>query len=217
METEVKLGFKDKESLFKFAESDVFRKLCKICDDITPVYLENSYLDTNSLTLNGRDGMVRVRHYSAIGIDEYEFTVKCGGKVSGGLHQRMEWNVKSDTGLFSISEFKNKASGEDPVSYLDEIFEGLTDDDLKVICCNSFCRTVFELNYYQSRIEACMDYGTIRGSDPQKTEEICELELELISGDINDLNKLADKIIKEADCHPLDATKYRRTLALAMG
>ena len=41
--------------------------------------------------------------------------------------------------------------------------------------------------------------------------------MRLISGDINDLNKLADKIIKEADCHPLDATKYRRTLALAMG
>ena len=218
METEVKLGFKDKESLYKFAESDAFRELKCNCDDVSPVLLENSYLDTSDLKVSGRGAMVRVRHYSGQGIDEYEFTVKCGGKIEDGLHQRCEWNVKSDSGIFSILDFKNNADGsKDPVSLLDEVFEGVTDEDLKVMCCNSFNRTIYELYYGSSKIEACFDSGIIRGADPLKTEDICELELELVVGDVSDLNKLSEIIIRVSDCHPLDNTKFRRTLAMAMG
>ena len=218
METEVKLSFKDKESLFKFAKSDMFRGLYVNSCDIEPLLLENSYLDTSDLTVSGRNAMVRVRHYSGGDKDEYEFTVKCGGNTAEGLHQRYEWNVKSDSGIFSINEFKLSAGGsDDPAELLDTVFEGLQDDDLKVMCCNSFNRTVYELNYGSSKIEACFDSGIIRGADPLKTEEICELELELIEGDVSDLNRLSEMYINEADCQPLDNTKFRRTLALAMG
>jgi len=218
METEVKLSFKDKESLFKFAKSEMFRQLCVNCGDVEPLLLENSYLDNSDMTVSGRSAMVRVRHYSGNVKDEYEFTVKCGGNSNEGLHQRYEWNVKSDSGIFSISEFKlNVKDSGDPSELLDKVFEGLQDDDLKVMCCNSFNRTAYELNYGSSKIEACFDSGIIRGADPLKTEEICELELELIEGDVSDLNRLSEMIIKEADCQPLDKTKFRRTLALAMG
>lgn len=218
METEVKLSFKDKESLFKFAKSDMFRGLCVNLRDVEPLLLENSYLDTTGMTISSRGAMVRVRHYSGEDLDEYEFTVKSGGNTSEGLHQRYEWNVKSDSGIFSISEFKLKSSGsDDPSELLDTVFEGISDEDLKVMCCNSFNRTVYELEISSSKIEACFDSGIIRGADPLKTEEICELELELIEGDVSDLNSLSEMFIKEADCHPLNNTKFKRTLALAMG
>ena len=218
METEVKLSFKDKESLFKFAESDLIRGLCVNSVDVKPCLLENSYLDTSGLTVSGRGGMVRVRHCSGEDVDEYEFTVKCGGNTTDGLHQRCEWNVKSDSGIFSISDFKLKSiASADPAELLDSLFDGIQDEDLAVMCCNSFNRTVYELCYGSSKIEACFDSGIIMGADPLKTEEICELELELVEGDVSDLNQLSEMFIKAADCQPLDNTKFRRTLALAMG
>ena len=88
METEAKLAFKDKESLYGSAGADFFRKLC--IDDSTPeaVLLENKYLDTADLNISGRGGMIRVRHYSCSSEDYFEFTVKYGGGVSGALHRR---------------------------------------------------------------------------------------------------------------------------------
>lgn len=217
METEVKLGFNDKESLFKVAKTDSFLKFCKN-PDVLPVLLENTYLDTEDLQITKRGGAVRIRHYSGNGEDSYEFTVKYGGGTSQGLHRRYEWNVKSDNDKFSIDNFKSGASGDkDPSDILNEVFSGLKDDDLKVVCFNSFYRTIYELSYGTSLIEACFDSGLIRNSDGTKTDEICELELEIAYGNIGDLEALTAILIKDADCEPLDKTKYSRTLNMALG
>ena len=217
METEVKLGFKDKESLFNVAKTDSFLKFCKD-PEVLPVLLENTYLDTEDLFITKRSGAVRIRHYSGNGEDSYEFTVKYGGGTSQGLHRRFEWNVKSDTDKFSIESFKRQASGDkDPSDLLNEVFEDLKDDYLKVVCFNSFYRTIYELSYGSSIIEACFDSGLIRNYDGTKTDEICELELEIVEGNIGDLEALTAILIKDADCAPLDKTKYSRTLNLALG
>ena len=207
METEVKLSFRDKDS---------FRKYCTDLDQ-APMLLENNYLDTKDRTVLSRSGSARVRHVSGGGKDFYEFTVKYGGGSSSGLHRRFEWNVRSDDDHFSINAFKEKASMEagDPVEYLDEVFKGLNDDDLIVLCFNSFNRTVYQLKYKNSTVEACVDSGISQISD--KTDEICELELELITGDEKDLMELKELIMNENECVPLDKSKFMRTLALAMG
>ena len=116
--------------------------------------------------------------------------------------------------LFDVLE---QVKEDDPSAYLDMVFEGLTDEDLMVICSNSFYRTVYDLSYGHSTIEACLDYGSIISSDGSRSEEICELELELKSGEVDDLKKLAGSIIALTGCVPFDATKYGRTLAMANG
>ena len=217
METEAKLAFKDKDSLYGLASSDLFSKFCDDVSKADPVLLENSYLDTGDLNISKRGGMIRVRHYSGSREDSFEFTVKYGGGVSGGLHRRYEWNAKSDDGDFSVERFKQLASyDEDPFEMLDEAFGSIKDEDLKVICSNSFTRTVYTLSYGASSIEACFDSGMIRSSDGSRTDEICELELELIKGTVKDLNDLADIIIQKTRCTPFEDTKYRRTLAMGM-
>lgn len=219
METEVKLGFKDKESLYKVALSEDFRKLCADNPGIhEPFLLENTYLDTEDLNITNRGGAIRIRRYSGTSEDYYEFTVKYGGGTSKGLHRRFEWNVKSNDGKFSIEAFKNACSASnDPYDLLNEVFKEITDDDLKVACFNAFNRTVYELSYNNSSIEACFDSGVIKNFDGSKTDEICELELELIKGDIADLDEVAAMITAGADCAPLDKTKYMRTLNMALG
>ena len=219
METEVKLGFKDKESLYKVALSDAFRKLCPDNTGIRePVLLENTYLDTDDLIITKRGGAIRIRHYKGSSEDSYEFTVKYGGGTSQGLHRRFEWNVKSVDGKFSIDSFRQAATnGNDPYDLLNEVFKSITDDDLKVACFNSFNRTIYELRYKTSTIEACFDSGLIKNSDGSRTDEICELEFEMIKGDIADLNEVTALLTEGVDCAPLDKTKYMRTLNMALG
>lgn len=218
METEAKLAFKDKDSLYGFSTADCFRKFCADTDEHSPVLLENSYLDTPDHVISGCGGMIRVRHYKGSNEDRFEFTVKYGGSVSGAVHQRYEWNVESSSGNFSVSEFKRLVPVEDDsADVLAQALDGIRDDDLKVICSNSFYRTVIRLAYGRSRIEACFDSGIIKSADGIRTDEICELELELTDGFEDDLRNITDLFIAQAGCVPFEDTKYRRTLAMGTG
>ena len=100
---------------------------------------------------------------------------------------------------------------------LSEAFGDIKDEELNPICSNSFNRTIYNLAFADSTIEACFDYGLITNSDGSKTDEICELELELKSGEPADIDQLAKIISGKTGCVPLDNTKYGRTLKLATG
>ena len=213
METEVKLSFKNIDSLMKVASSDLFSE-CGISSDPKTVTLENYYLDTPDMKILQRNGSVRKRIVK--GEESYiEGTVKYGGGSSSGIHKRYEWNARLN-GDFSIEEFKKGISADDdPVELLDEVFEGVGSSDLSPLCYNSFVRTVYKLDYFGTVIEACFDRGIIYNSDKSGSDEICELELEFISGNVNELMVLSERIKGEFDCLPLDKSKFQRTLELA--
>ena len=215
METEIKLGFKDKESMFAITEADCFSDFCLDTSKVSPVLLENTYLDTEDRKITSRGAMIRKRHYSGCGDDYYEFTVKYGGAVTDGLHQRYEWNVRSNTKNFRISEFKNLSSGsDDPDELLDKALDGVSDDELKELCSNYFYRTVYTFGFGDSIMEACFDCGKIENVSGDAVEPICELELELTSGDVVDLREMARFLIDETGCVPFDDSKYKRTIRL---
>ncbi|MEE5991095.1 MAG: CYTH domain-containing protein, partial [Lachnospiraceae bacterium] len=185
METELKLSFKNTESLMDVASSDLFSEISVISGPKT-MMLENYYLDTADMKILHRHGSVRKRIVK--GEESYiEGTVKYGGGSSSGLHRRFEWNVMLD-GDFSIEEFKKGAPSDgDPLELLDEVFENIESSDLKPLCFNSFQRKIYTLEYNGSHIEACFDSGVIYNSDKSASEDICELELELLSGSEVDL------------------------------
>ena len=215
METEIKLGFKDAESMFAITSADWFADYCLDPSEKESVLLANKYLDTLDRKAYSRGAMIRVRHYTSDEEDYYEFTVKYGGAVSDGLHQRYEWNVRSEDSDFKIEEFKKAArSSDDPDELLDEALEGIEDQDLSVLCSNSFNRTVYMFGFGDSIMEACFDVGKITGSNKEVSEDIVELELELKSGDVVDLKEMADYIIEETGCFPFNESKYRRTINL---
>ena len=184
METEAKLGFKSKDDLYGLISADFFRKFCINETEPEPVMLENTYLDTKDMDISGRGGMIRLRHYKGADSDNYEVTVKYGGGVSGSISYK-----------------------EDSLAMLTEALGNIKDDDLSVLCSNSFNRTVYDLVYGRSHIEACFDSGIISNPDGSKTDEICELELELINGNLEDLTGLADLVIEKTGCVPFGETK----------
>ena len=213
METEVKLSFKDKESLNKVTLTESFRKHCVSFDPVS-MLLENYYLDTSDMLILKRGGSVRKRIVT--GVDNYcEYTVKYRGGADDGIHQRYEWNARLEGG-FTIEGFKSALDSDgDPVEFLSVVFEDITEDELLVLCFNSFNRTTYELKFNDSMIEACFDSGTIYNSDKTESDEICELELEIIEGRIEDLIELTGLIRSENECEPLDRSKFMRTLAMA--
>ena len=214
METEIKLGFNDKDTLLKVAGADWFRTYC--LDDGDSSLLENNYIDTPDHRALSHGAMIRVRHYSGESRDYFEFTVKYGGGASGGLHKRYEWNVKSDSGLFEVEKFLKEADGQaDSAELLAEALSGIKDDELCTLCRNTFTRTVYHLKYGESTMEACFDTGTIEDGSGIVRENICELELELVSGEVADIEAMARVITGNAPCAPFDDTKFHRTLKYA--
>lgn len=212
METEVKLAFKDRISLNLAASSDWFSS-CLINEGFSPMTLENIYLDTPDKTLVSRGAVFRKRHYLGNGTDSYEFTVKCELRVEGGISSRYEWNVKSSSGDITSAEFKKRSTedGDDP-SILDEVLSGIEVCDLVPLCSNSFERTVYDFRFGNSDMEACIDYGEIKDPEGKTCDIICEMELELKEGKIEDLEAAKSFILSNTDAEPFNTGKFQRTL-----
>lgn len=211
METEVKLAFKDKESLYSAASSGWFTAHCK-SDDRRPVTLENCYLDTEDMLLGSRGAVFRKRHFVGEDADSYEFTAKCVVGVREGVHERYEWNVESIDGTVDIELFKAGAREQrDDPEILEKLLSGITDEDLGVLCSNTFERTTYEFGLQGSLMEACIDYGEIKDFEGKTRDIICEMELELIKGSAEDLEAAKAYIMSNTDCVPFDIGKFERT------
>ncbi len=213
METEVKLAFDSKEELFDIINAEWFSDYCLDTSVKAPVKLTNIYFDTVDRKIAKRGGAIRVRSFYDDEGEKFEHTVKFGGGAANGLHQRYEWNVVSDSSRFNIKDFVRLAFGnDDPQDLLEEFLEGVTEDELKPICSTVFNRTTYMFGFGDSMMEACFDDGVIRAGDKEDT--ICELELELESGDVVDLKDMAEFIIENTGARPFNESKFKRCLAL---
>ena len=214
METEVKLAFKDRESLFSAASSGWFVSHC-MNPDSRPMTLENFYLDTADRALGSRGVSLRKRHYTSDDSNYYEFTVKYKGEVKDGIHNHFEWNLKSSAGILDLDSFKCSAEGDDRC-LLNEVLNGITCDVLTVLCSNTFERTYYDFRYQNSSMEACIDYGEIKDSNGMPCDLICEMELELKTGTIEDLEDAKIRIVDGFGAVPFDETKLARTLKASL-
>ena len=214
METEVKLAFKSKEELMGIISADWFSDYCLDVGEKRPVKLNNTYFDTKDRDLMKKGTSVRVRLYDDGEKTHYEHTVKYGGSVVNGLSQRYEWNVESDSPVFNVEEFRSKASrgDDDPEEILDEALGGVKSEDL-ISLCSTYCeRTIYTFGFGDSMMEASFDIGKISGGN--KTEDICELEIELEAGDVVDLKEMAQFIVDNTGAVPYDQSKYMRAIRL---
>lgn len=214
METEVKLAFKNKEELFSILDTEWFTHYCLDSEHKDPSRLSNTYFDTTDRIISSRGGSIRVRLYNTSdGKEFYEHTVKYGGKVDNGLHQRYEWNHISDSKSFDLAAFRKAViENGDPSDLLDEVLEGISEDELIPLVSTDFERTVYVLGYGDSMMEACFDHGNIVAGN--KSEEICELEIELTEGDVVDLQDLASYIADNSVGIPFNDSKFKRALRL---
>ncbi len=144
--------------------------------------LHNIYYDTPKLDLR-RSGMaLRLRHAGRLWLQ----TLKGGGSVQAGLHQRNEWEVPVSRAALDFSATQAEE--------WDELLRPSLRKKLKPVFVTDFSRSSRMLDFHGAQIELCMDQGEVRTE--QRSMPICELELELKSGDPQRLFELALAILE---------------------
>lgn len=149
-------------------------------EHVAPEKLLNVYYETPDNWLRGHDMGLRIR-----GVGErYEMTMKIAGQVVGGLHQRPEYNIDLERPELDLTRFPAEVWPEG----------GLPDDlaaRVSPLFSTDFEREKWLVNVGDSRIEIALDRGEVKAGEFQ--EPICELELELLSGERDDVLKLAHR------------------------
>lgn len=166
--------------------------------------LSNIYYETECQTLRGYDMGLRIR-----GCDgAYEMTLKTAGSEVGGLHQRPEYNLPLTQPQLDLSRFPAQVwpAGCD-VAALQVALQPLFTTD--------FQRERWVVTYRDSQIEVALDQGEIRAAGGR--EALHEIELELLSGEREELFALAEQLLTVDGIRMGAMSKAARGYRLAVG
>lgn len=158
--------------------------------------LHSIYFDTPTLDLTRQKIALRLRQFSGHWIQ----TVKGGGKVEGGLHQRPEWEVPVTGGILDL----DKLSASPWRNFFTPDIQGR----LIPIFVTDFWRTIWLMELPNCLIELALDEGEIQAKNRQVP--ICEVELELKSGVPESLFDLARELRKSIALQPEGRSKADR-------
>ena len=139
--------------------------------------LHNIYYDTPKLELHKSAMALRLRRAGR----QWLQTLKGGGSVKAGMHQRNEWEVPVSRAALDFSSPQTAEWEEHLPLRLRK--------KLQPVFVTDFSRTSRMLDWQGAQIELCMDHGEVRTE--QRSTPICELELELKSGEPTQLFELA--------------------------
>jgi len=164
--------------------------------------LGNCYFDTPDLNLRKHDMGLRIREKDGL----LEQTIKTAGKVVGGLHQRPEFNIpitvkQPDLSLFPAEIWASTQTYQTIQSQLVSLFT------------TDFKRHIWLINTARSGVvEVVFDLGEV--SSNGLVDPICEIELELVRGDVSELFELAELFLTELDLRPGLKSKAARGYGL---
>ena len=169
-----------------------------------PVQLLNIYYETPDNWLRRHDMGLRIRGANG----RYEMTMKIAGRVVGGLHQRPEYNIDINQPELELERFPAEVwpNGELPSTLAAEV---------QPLFSTDFWREKWLVTEGKSRIEIALDLGEVKAGEYQ--EPICELELELLEGDANDVLKLARRLVNQSGLRQGILSKAARGYHLAAG
>jgi len=136
--------------------------------------LYNIYFDTPKLELHDSAMALRLRRSGR----QWLQTLKGGGSVRAGLHERNEWEVPVQGAALDFSLLSEK--GEEQVANWDELLPASLRRKLHPVFITDFSRSSRMLLWQGAHIELCMDQGIL--STEQLSTSFCEIELELKSG-----------------------------------
>lgn len=166
------------------------------------VTLENTYFDTSALDLQRLKMALRTRQQGNVWLQ----TVKCAGQSIAGVSQRPEWETFYN-GHFDFSEIE--------IDFVRETLDAVK-VRLQPIFSTNFERSTYS---YKSptgaEILLMIDLGKIQAQG--QALPICELELELVKGDVSDLVSLAIDLAKDLSLTPSDISKAERGYRLFSG
>ena len=170
---------------------------------MTDRQLSNTYFDTEERTLRSWQCGLRVRTEDG----RHEQTIKCAGQSVGGLHQRPEYNLPLEGEWPQLAAFPAEIwpQGSDL---------GALQNGLRPQFRTDFRRQAWRLRLADgSEVELAFDQGVIEAAG--RKEPLCELELELISGQTESLFTLAAELLNLGGLRLSGISKAQRGYRLA--
>ena len=181
-----------KDKLFFGMEEDGSRE--ELC-------LAAKYFDTADRALAGNEIAYRVRKEGA----GWVAALKWRGRTEGALHVREELNLSVADDNPDIDVFYGSEIGE----HLREVVDGKKLELLLETRCH---RKRFRIDTGEGLYELSVDDGWI--ITPYGQEKILEVEVELFSGETEELEKLGALLCEEYDLEKEERSKYERGLAI---
>ncbi len=204
MEIEMKYGIRDKETAKSIWEDEYLLSM-EEKDSREKVYMKASYFDTDDYILSKNDIAFRVRMEGT----RIVASLKWKGASVEGLHTREEINVPvNDEACFIMPDpeiFKESDIGRDMIALV-------SGKPLRSLLETRFLRSKMRIDTGKSICEVAIDEGEIVtdfGNLP-----ICELEIELFSGDQEDVRKIGDALAEKYSLTSENRSKYARGLKL---
>ncbi|WP_368751143.1 inorganic triphosphatase, partial [Klebsiella oxytoca] len=166
--------------------------------------LLNIYYETADNWLRRHDMGLRVRGDQG----RYEMTLKIAGRVVGGLHQRPEYNIPLESPELALEKLPAEVwpQGELPAELAENV---------QPLFSTDFERERWVVKEGDSEIEIALDRGEVKAGEHQ--EPICELELELLSGNTQDILTLARGLLDTGVLRQGSLSKAARGYHLAQG
>ncbi len=167
--------------------------------------LGNTYFDTPDKLLRQHDIGLRIRRFDDVSVQ----TLKTAGRVVAGLHQRPEYNAELTNDSLDLSLH--------PADAWPESFDiAAVQSQLEPLFSTNFTRQQWLVALNDgSQVEVAFDQGEVVANG--KTDPICEVELELKSGQTEALFSLARELCTEGGIRLGNLSKAARGYRLASG
>ena len=164
-------------------------------------HLVSTYYDTQELTLKEHGIAYRVRDK---GDGSFEATVKTQKQSAGGLSERLELNLPLAEAIPELNGFAALGLGY-------ELSE-LAPAGVRALFTVDVERITYILDYAGAVIELAIDKGAIHCGE--KSDSIDEVEFELMSGTVDALLELKERIASQVELRAEERSKFARGLAL---
>ena len=201
MEIELKFTIKDKQVAEEIWEDPYLEELGEV-DSKETVYMKAAYFDTEDHILSKNDIAFRIRMEG----NRIIASLKWNGSRKG-LHIREEVNVPVDDPACFLQPspdiFKESEQGK---IMMDLVGDKVLNNLLEM----HFIRRRIRVDTQNSIVELAIDTGEIITNDG--TLPICELEIELFSGEEGDLQSIGETLAEKYELSPLNESKYARGL-----
>lgn len=172
------------------------------CDET--VQMRAIYLDTEEGDLRGLQIALRARFEN----ERVVVTLKWKGSAQDGLHVRGELNVPAGSEYLdnpTVDIFKGS-------EIYDELLAAVSDKKLVPVMEMDYVRKAIQVDTGKSISVVSLDEGTIHTS--KGDTEILEVEVELYSGDQEDMVALGGELAAKYNLQTSDKSKYQRGLEL---
>ena len=189
-----------KEFELKFAATEAQQAaVAEVFGIFTPISMETTYYDTPRGELSARYITLRRRFENGISV--------CTVKTPGDGFTKGEWEVEWDDINTAIPMLCKLGCPEEVAA--------LTQSGITPICGARFTRQAKTIDAPGCTVELALDKGILLGGG--KETPLCEIEVELKSGEPEAAVAFAEKLAARFDLTPLKTSKFRRALALAKG